>query len=75
MKFAYITKVDISAKSAQARQISSMSKAFNDSLGQDFILVSAGSNQEIDFNHKTLKIKKVRVTLPRGLFNWNFWKF
>ena len=58
MKFAYITKVDISAKSAQARQISSMSKAFNDSLGQDFILVSAGSNQEIDFNHKTLKIKK-----------------
>lgn len=58
MNFAYITRADISAKSAQARQISCMSKSFHDCLGQKFILVSAGSNAAIDFNHKILRTQK-----------------
>lgn len=58
MKFAYITRADISANSAQARQITCMSKALNDRLAHEFILISAGSNSVGDFKHKKLKTEK-----------------
>tara|TARA_B100002019_G_scaffold281407_1_gene285419 strand:- start:10841 stop:11932 length:1092 start_codon:yes stop_codon:yes gene_type:complete len=47
-KLAYITRVAVPNKVAQAEQITSMSKAFHDILGEDFVLVSTTKKGEID---------------------------
>ena len=45
MRLTYITRVDISSKAAQARQIHSMARAFHSELGNDFLLVCSGTVQ------------------------------
>lgn len=57
MTLTYITRADTSASSAQARQISSMARAFNDILGDQFALVSAGSQINTIKNHRPLRTK------------------
>ena len=73
IKIAYITRVAIPNKVAQAAQITSMCKSFHDSLGNDFILVSPA--KEIDpidriiFNRKIIRLNTKHKILRVIIFS------
>ena len=71
-KIAYVTRVTIPNKVAQAEQILSMCKAFHEKFKDDFILISTSndkSNQEkLEFNRKVIKVKNENKILKNLLF-------
>lgn len=71
-KIAYITRVTIPNKVAQAAQITSMCKAFDDYFGIDFLLVSTSKESDylddLPFNRKIIKIKTKNVILKNIFF-------
>lgn len=70
---AYITRVSIPNKVAQAAQITSMCKAFNDLIGNEFILVSPekkiNSLDSIDFSRKIIPLNTKQKILRNILFS------
>jgi len=54
-QLVYLTRVKIDSNAAQAKQVQCMACAFNEVMGNDFILISYGKpSSEGGFNHKQL---------------------
>ena len=72
IKLAYITRVSIPNKVAQAAQITSMCKSFHDTMGEDFILISPVKEMapidDISFNRKIIYVKTKRKILRNIIF-------
>jgi len=70
---AYITRVSIPNKVAQAAQITSMCKAFNDLIGDEFVLVSPtkeiNSLDHLTFSRKIINLKTKHKILRNILFS------
>lgn len=73
INLAYITRVTIPNKVAQAAQITSMCKSFHDTLGKNFILVSPAkeidSIDNIKFNRKIINVKTKNKILRNIIFS------
>ena len=78
-KIAYITRVTIPNKVAQAAQITSMCKAFNDYFGNDFLLVSTSKEinylDDLSFKRKIIKIKTENIVLKNIFFAFKIFFF
>jgi len=79
MKLAYITRVTIPNKVAQAEQIKAMSYAFGAYLKDEFLLVSPTNNLikalEFPFNHYSINIKITHKILRNLVFGIKVFKF
>ena len=79
IKIAYITRVTIPNKVAQAEQIISMCKAFHDNFGNDFMLVSTSKEDyyldNLSFNRKIIKIKTTNSILKNIFFSFKIYFF
>lgn len=79
IKLAYITRVSIPNKVAQAAQITSMCKSFHDALGKDFILVSPAKEidpvDNINFNRKIINVITKHKVLRNIIFSFKIFFF
>jgi glycosyltransferase involved in cell wall biosynthesis len=79
MKVAYITRVTIPNRVAQAEQIMSMSRAFGIFMKDDFLLVSpTNKSRKLEkpiFNHHTIYIKTTHIILRNLVFGIKIFKF
>tara|TARA_Y100001954_G_C15819233_1_gene609056 strand:- start:2271 stop:3362 length:1092 start_codon:yes stop_codon:yes gene_type:complete len=79
IKIAYISRVAVPNRVAQAEQILSMSRAFYDILNDDFLLICTKTNEDLDrrinFKRKIIDIKTKNKVLRNILFAFKVYLF